>query len=458
MSIYSLTHPETWALATLFHLPIQPGSVLAGWLANNPIPSESSYSDQALISLAAKGYYYGEQAAQPFPAGLLASLTLASVNAAELISIIRTGSKAALVRFAQAGTGILQYGADERHLSLHNVTQMSELARTLLPNWFTVTNNENLWANLPLGAFLLFKHACALSDWANARSGFIEQDFSRQELLESFQRSTAWVDIFNDIGLKGTQTLEKMPLEEYLGQLITRDYLTSKNGDMLELSPGGKPLAAVFSDPDLCTLTLSLLNWEDTQLESSAFLYGAGRLFLVTFSEGRVAIQQCASLESAQVWVKDLLNKGCQAHYTHYQIPPLPKAAPKPAPAAPVPHPVPAAAARPGPAPIPVVQQAGFTPPAPAAPPANQPPSTAWFYMDRGAQVGPVDESILRDWLYRQSISLNTLVWNPTLPGWMEIGQTWLMQPKTPAVYACPRCGIALKPGLPYCERCGYRL
>ncbi len=43
MTVYQLTYPEAWALATLLHLPVQPGSALADWLASAPTPQVDEF-------------------------------------------------------------------------------------------------------------------------------------------------------------------------------------------------------------------------------------------------------------------------------------------------------------------------------------------------------------------------------------------------------------------------------
>lgn len=460
MSVYTLTYTESWAVANLLHLPVQPGSALSGWLNSGTEPAGSGIQVAALDSLAAKGYYAGERSAAPFPNGLLSALALVSVNAAELTTVIRTGSEAGLTRFAQVGNKVVQYGADEQYLYLHDVTDTASLAGGLLPRWFVVRQNENLWADLPLGAFLLFKHACTMADWTLARSGFYEESFGKDELLESFQRSTAWVDLFNDIGMKGVQAVDHMPLADYLSQLDARGYLALKAGDVVEIGAAGKPLAEVFSDPGVCTLTLSMQAWEEKQMESGAFLYGAGRLFLLTYNTGRVSVQQCAGPDSGMSWIQALLNRGSQARYEQYQIPPVPPAF---LPAARMPgakKPAARTPARQAPQRQPAPSRP--RPVAPPSPPPAAPAPVAWYYINQGAQAGPVDEATLRNWIAQRRIGPETMVWNQTLPGWVTASQAGLFSPAANAAaparaLTCPRCGAALAPGARFCGQCGQK-
>lgn len=320
MSIYSLTYRETWSLATLLHLPVQPGSVLADWLNAGEMPAADSLPGASIESLAAKGYYSKVRSPQPVLAGLLQSLAMASVNACEITVVIRSNAKANLVRFAQVGSGILQYGVDGETLSLHDVIQARDFARTLLPAWFAVGTNENLWGELPLGTFLLFKHAVAVADLEAGLSGFAAHTFAKAKLLETFQRSAVWLDVFNTAGVKGLPVLGQMPLEDHLNQLTTRGYLHLADQDVIEIGAFGRPLAAALSDTGLCTLTVALRIWGEENTSCGAFLHGAGRLFLIEFISGHAAIQQLASPDIGRFWVENLLGKATTARYAEYSL------------------------------------------------------------------------------------------------------------------------------------------
>lgn len=330
MSVYSITYDEAWSLAIMLHLPVQPGSVMANWLNTGAAqPSAGDLTGKSLDSLSAKGYYFGSKSSQPIAAGLVNSLALASVNPAELTAVIRTHGKASIVRFAQVGSGIVQYGADEEKLSLHDVVQMKKFVSTFLPAWFKPGKNENMKADLPLGAFLLFKHACAMADWAAGRSSFESETFTSAQLLETFKSSTGWMDVFNAAGVKSAMSVDRMPLDNYLDLLVTQGYLNYPEKDLLEIGAAGKSLAAAFSDPGMCTLTMTLQTWEDKDITCGVFLHGGERLFLLEFISGNMIIRQLADVESGRSWVENLFGKGSHAYYAKYDILSVPsKAAP----------------------------------------------------------------------------------------------------------------------------------
>lgn len=58
-----------------------------------------------------------------------------------------------------------------------------------------------------------------------------------------------------------------------------------------------------------------------------------------------------------------------------------------------------------------------------AAPVTPQPPVPAWYYLVKGVQAGPVDEVTLRRWFAERRLPPNTLVWNPSLSGWIPASQ-----------------------------------
>ncbi len=321
MGAYTLTRIEAWALAWLLHLPVQPGSALADWLHSGPAPDTGLITSYTVFEkLSARDYYFGAQTEKPFPAGLLRALTLTSVNAATLTVVIRAGGKASLTRFAQAGDSIVQYGMDEYGMSLHDVMPMHQLAQDLLPRWFTAGVNENLRDDLPFGAFLLFKHACSLADWALMRSDLQSDAFLTSELLETFQKSAAWLDIFNAAGMRGVSTVADLPLSDLLDLLIERGYFKA-SGQHLTLGRTGNPLAQALSAGDSCTLTITLQTWEDLNTMCGVFLHGNQRLFLLEFSPAQIRICQLKSIQEGQQWIAALLDQGRQAHYVEYLIP-----------------------------------------------------------------------------------------------------------------------------------------
>jgi len=325
MSAYLLTRPETWALSTLLHLPVQPGSVLIDWLGAGDLPEFADLIDESLASLAGKGYYSPEDKEQPIQPGLLKSLALASVNAAEITAILRRNGQAALTRFAQVGKSVVQYGMDEEHLSLHPVVGQAMLAEKIIPGWFTVSQDEHLQAELPLGAFLLFKQACELADLTAAETNFESEKFAKSKLLEQSELLNGWVDIFNARGLGGVPALDQVPREDDYGLLVSEGFLQESAADTIEIGTVGKALAASFSDPGMCSLIVSLQIWEGGSLKTGVFLYGNERLFFMDASQqpGIFVIRQLANRQEGCSWVKDLLVEGSHARYADYVIAPV---------------------------------------------------------------------------------------------------------------------------------------
>jgi len=318
MAAYVLTRKETLTLCILLHLPVQAGSVLSTWLGAGELAAGPFQED--LDTLAAKGYYQPSTPATSFPVGLISSMTVASVNAAELTVTFGSHEEAGLTRFAQVGEGLVEFGTDGDNLYLHPIAKMKELTGGFLPEWFAVKQDEQVRVELPLGAYLLFKQACLASDLAFVESRFKSARFEKSALVELFKEGEDWVDIFNAEGLQGVLYMEQMPVEVYLNQLISLDYLQGDTDGTLEIGAAGKALKESLSDPDLCSLTCSMHIWEAGYPETGSFLYGGGRLFLLNIKPGIVSIQQLASREAGQAWIEGLLAKGRLAHHKTYTV------------------------------------------------------------------------------------------------------------------------------------------
>jgi hypothetical protein len=288
-----------------------------------------------MAGLQKKGYYDPTKTEQPYLEGFLASLMLACMNAAELTALIRRNGRANLTRFAQVGIGLVQFGMDETNLTFQDVEKMDEIAGTFLPEWFTVSQAEDLRAELVLGEFLLFKQAGIQADLALVDSGFTEAAFKKNSLMKQFNVDQRWVNIFSAEGLSGVLSVDEMPLEDYFNQLCGRGYLEESGPDELRIGAKGQPLAAALADPDLCTLSVSMEEWEGGFPETGVFLHGGGRLFLAELKPGLLIFQQLSGLEQGQAWVKKLLMNGSQAHYASYTIPTAPMSRSEQAAAAP---------------------------------------------------------------------------------------------------------------------------
>lgn len=452
MSAARLTHTEAWALALLLHLPVQPGSALADWLLSASAPDPAELSAPAFDGLAAKGLYHA-QAAEPFDPGLLRALTLTAINAATVTALIRANGKAALTRFAQADESLVQYGMDEHGMTLHDVQPMHAVAGNLLPGWFTVNRNEGLRDTLPLGAFLLFNHACALADWAWGRSELQSEVFPVAELFETFQRSAGWVDIFNAAGMAGVMELAQMPLSAYLELLLARGYLCAMGSEQLAVGPMGDSLAEALSASTRCTLTVTLQTWEAPAALCGTFLHGSDRLFLLEFAPGQVGIQQLSGVEQGRAWIEALLNQGRQAHYVDYVLPAADSAGESlhhrvaVAPPALV---VPAVVIPPlGPAPeIPPPQPVVAPPPMPeavVAPPLPQPVVT----------TPPIPEAVIASPPLPEPV-----VAPPPIPEAVVTPPPVVAPPPAPeaAEMFCSNCGSPVRATQRFCRTCGARL
>ena len=327
MSAYLLTHSETLALSTLLHLPVQPGSVLSAWLSNQGFPESTDLTGESLTSLAGKGYYSPNDKNQPLQPELLKSLALVSVNAAEITAILRRNGRAALTRFAQMGKSVVQYGMEAEHLSVHPVAGQAMLAEKIIPGWFIVSQNEGLRTEMPLGAFVLFKQACEVADLTAAETNFESTQFAKRKLLEQSQRTAGGMDVFSTAGPGGVSAPDQMSLEDDYKLLISEGFLVESAGTTgtIEIGAAGKALADSFSDPDMCSLIVSLQIWDGGSPKTGAFLYGGERLFFLDASQkpGVFVIRQLANRQEGCSWVKDLLVAGSHARYADYVIAPV---------------------------------------------------------------------------------------------------------------------------------------
>jgi hypothetical protein len=222
------------------------------------------------------------------------------------------------------GKNVMQYGMDEEHLFLHPVIGQAMLVEKIIPGWFTIGQSEGLQAELPLGAFLLFKQACELADLAAAETNFKREQFAKSKLLEQSKLSDGWVDIFN-ARLGSMQALEQMPFEDVYKLLVSEGFLQESTADTIEIGTAGKALAASFSDPDMCSLIISLQIWEGGFPKTGVFLYGGERLFFLDASgkPGVFVIRQLADPQEGCFWVKELLVEGSHARYADYVIAPV---------------------------------------------------------------------------------------------------------------------------------------
>ncbi len=109
-------------------------------------------------------------------------------------------------------------------------------------------------------------------------------------------------------------------VEEYFQNLLKLGFLKKKTKTTFEIGSAGSGLAAVFSDPDMCSLTISMQTQNNQIPVTGAFLYGSGRLFLLEVEGDKVVLRQLSDTRDGSTWVTELLRKGTQARYAEYVI------------------------------------------------------------------------------------------------------------------------------------------
>ena len=320
MTSFSLTRSEVWTLATLLHLPIQPASVLCDWLALADIPSETRLPADDITSLSEKGFYIPGNGDQPILPDLVRSLTLAAVNAAEIALVIQRGGRSTLTRFAQVGDGLLQYGMDDTHLTLFQVENLDVVANSLIPSWFTVSQDDHLQAEMRVDEYLLFKQACVIADLTAGETGFESDAFTKHELLERFNPLAERTSLFSASEVKPAPESGEERVEGYFQNLIKLGLLKKKTKTIFEIGTAGRGLAAVLSDPDMCSLTISLQAQNNKLPITGVILHGSERLFLLEVDGDTIALRQLTDYKDGSTWVKALLHKGSQARYPDYVI------------------------------------------------------------------------------------------------------------------------------------------
>ncbi len=323
MAPYSLTRSEVWALSTLLYLPIQPNSVVCDWLAIEDAPQGAALPVEIMASLSEKGIYFPENTMQPILPDLVRCLTLVTVNTAEIDLIIRRGGQAALTRFAQVGKGLVQFGMDGSHLWLNPIEDLAAITGNLIPKWFEVSQFDRQQSEMPLNSFLLFKQACIEADLGAGETGFGSEVFEKQKLFEHFNPlQETFISLSSERASRVDRT-GKEQVDEHLQILLGNGFLKEGMAATLEIGAVGKGLAEVLSDPDLCSLTISLVIPGSTFPETGVFLYGNGRLYFIEIKAGKIFLRQLADRMDGFPWLNDLLVKGSQAYYTDYIIPPI---------------------------------------------------------------------------------------------------------------------------------------
>jgi len=325
MNEYRLTPNEIWALATILYLPVESGSVLAKCLSRFPEPNPADLSSSALNRLEAKGYLRPNLRDDLVPADLLEALAIAALSPITLTAALRRNGRLAWTHFTQLDDTLVQYMPEDNALTLHPPTPAHQMAVDLIPDWFTVTHDEGFQAQLPFGAFLLLVTACQLYDTYAAISETAgEAAFDRGELVDAFMESRDWMDIYSALELPGIPSLASVPLNEYLNTLTNLGYLEARGADDLTIGLAAHPFQIVYSDPDMCNLTLSLQTRPEEFPRTGALVAGSERLLLAEFERtGTLRITQLQDLDAAQAWARRLLAHGEQVR-VHLSPPPEP--------------------------------------------------------------------------------------------------------------------------------------
>jgi len=259
MKTYKLSHTEVWALATLVFLPIETGSILSQWLTEFSVPDIESITAGAINTLEAKSYIDPNRGADIFPEELLEAITVLAASSVRLTAAIQRNGKFTWSYFGQLEETIVQYEISGDDIQIHAPDRAYQISAMLVPNWFQVEAQEHFQETLPFGAYLMLSTAFQLSD-IHAALGEEGRNptFSRSALIDAFIESKEWVDIYFEMGIPGIQPVTQMPIKDYLDFLIQQDYLRQTSSDVIQIGHRMAGLSAVYSDPDLCTLTLSL--------------------------------------------------------------------------------------------------------------------------------------------------------------------------------------------------------
>ncbi len=317
-NIYKLTDIEFWALGTLAYLPIENGSIIAQWLTQFEPPSVDGFIDGAIKSLEAKGYIDPQRGQDIIPEDLLEAFMVLSISSVRLTVAIQRNGKFTWTYFGQLEETVVQYEITDNTIQVHSPDQAYELSAMLVPEWFRVDVREDFTDTLPFGTYLMLVTAFQMHD---IQSVLVEDDaspaISRKDLYDAFMESQEWVDIYHAIGFSGIQPVSQMPFDKFLQLLIQQDYLHQIEDDLLQIGSGAFPLRTTYSDPDLCTLTLSLDGTGADFPRTGVLIYGSGRLFLIQVSETfQFAIRQLDNLHAALGWSSSLIAKGAAVQPT----------------------------------------------------------------------------------------------------------------------------------------------
>ena len=309
MSAYQLTRQETWALTTLFNLPIQQGSALGEWLGEKDTPSNQaieSWVPQAIETLDKKGYSTSNKGKRGLSLDLIESLMLSAVGQKHIFTTLRTNLEAVSTQFLLAGSGLVQYGYEQDQITLHSAQQLNEVLPNLLPDWLCIEPGEAASISMPQGAFLLFKQACLQRDISFILKADGSETFLQADLERSFVRDNGWLDVFHALGINGVKPVDKISIPAQLESLLTIGYLEKADPSQLQIGVAGTALAKSLSDPEQVSITIGFTSLHPERFCTSVFLVGANRLFRLDFVGGSIQITHLQSRLEALEWIRSL--------------------------------------------------------------------------------------------------------------------------------------------------------
>lgn len=307
--VYKLSNLEVWALSTLVYLPIDGESILGQWLAEFPAPALDQIVEGAVNTLEAKGIIDPARGEDVVPEELLDALLVLALTRVRLTAAIERDGKFTYSYFGQLEDSIVQYDTDGESIQFHAPDQAYEFSAVLIPEWFRVEEHEEYKDSMPFGAFVMLQTALQL----DTVKAVIEESewgpvFTRSELIDAFNDSKDWVDVYSAAGIGEIQTVSRMPIKEYFDLLYDRGYLQQAGSDSLQIGPRASSIRALYGDPDRCVLTLSVEGIGLDRSSSGALIFGEGRLFLLrTEHSGQLSLEQLGSTHAALGWASDLV-------------------------------------------------------------------------------------------------------------------------------------------------------
>ena len=310
MRAYQLTRQETWALTTLFNLPIQQGSALGEWLGKKDTPSNQeieSWVPQAIETLDKKGYSTFNKGKRGLSIDLIESLMLAAVGQKHIFTTLRTNLEAVSTQFLLAGSGLVQYGYEQDQITLHSAQQLEEMLPNLLPDWLCIEPGEAASIDMPQSAFLLFKQASLQRDISFILREDGSETFRQDDLERTFARDNGWIDVFHALGIKGVKQINNISIPAQLESLLTIGYLERANPSQLQIGVAGTSLAESLSDPEQVSITIGFTSLHPERFSTSVFLVGANRLFQLDFLGESIHITHLRSRIEALGWIRSLV-------------------------------------------------------------------------------------------------------------------------------------------------------